>query len=452
MAIQLPQGAKMILDRLHANQYEAYVVGGCVRDSLLGKIPSDWDICTNARPDEVKACFRDHSVIDTGIKHGTVSIVCDDDIYEVTTYRSDGDYTDHRRPVSVTFVPDLESDLERRDFTMNAMAYNDEEGIIDLHGGQEDIRLGVVRCVGDADERFQEDALRILRALRFASVYNFTVASATRRAIYRNTELLHFVSSERIMSELKKLLVGQNASFVIRNNRPVFTLLFPELGKCINFKQNNMYHTYDVYDHIAHSVGAYKGKDPTVALALLLHDIGKPACYTEEDGVGHFIGHAQISYEMAKTVLTRIRTDNRLRDNVLELVLYHDARIQPSRRAVRKWLCKLGEKQFRRLLDMQRADILAHSEYHMQKHLDNCSDVETVLEEVLSEQDCFTLKDMAINGKDLIKLGIPEGKKIGEILDRLLDGVMEDMIPNEHDALLSSAQNIWKEMQTDANS
>lgn len=309
--INIPSGAASILDNLHAAKQEAYVVGGCVRDSLLGREPNDWDICTSASPEAVKKLFSDHDVIDTGIKHGTVTVLEDGAAYEVTTFRKDGNYSDGRHPDSVEFVSNVLEDLARRDFTINAMAYSVEDGLVDPYGGLRDLERKVISsCVGSPDERFTEDGLRLLRAIRFAANYGFIIADQTADSIHRNVALLKNVSVERITSELCKTLLGDGVLQVLLDYKDVFCAIVPELEPCVGFEQNNKFHQYTVYDHIAHAVAGYTGKDTTIKIALLLHDIGKPLCYTEDENGGHFYGHAPICAEIAEGVLRRMRFDN----------------------------------------------------------------------------------------------------------------------------------------------
>ena len=440
VTINIPAGANQIIKQLQKAGFKAYVVGGCVRDSLLGKEPHDWDICTNALPAEVEQCFSDHRIIETGIKHGTVTVLCDDEAYEVTTYRTDGEYTDHRRPDHVEFVSSLQADLARRDFTINAMAYNKEKGLVDMFGGLSDLNAGIIRCVGNPDDRFQEDALRILRAIRFASTYGFAVDEHTSASIHKNANLLAYVARERILVEICKTLAGKGSAEMLMAYKDVFSLIIPELKPCIGFDQNNAYHSFDVYDHIAHAVGSYAGTDNAVNLALLLHDIGKPLCYTENETGGHFPEHSKISCDLAKPVLDSLKVDNQTRHDVLELVLFHDAEIKATPKTVRRWLNRIGETQFYRLLDVRRADIAAHSEKNKQKHLDECDAVEAVLEEVLKEKQCFTMKDLHINGNDIMDLGLTQGKEVGMILNWLLDEVIEGRLENRHHDLKMAAE------------
>lgn len=443
--ITLPNGASKIIDVLSDSGFDAYVVGGCVRDSLLGLTPKDWDICTAATPKEVESCFRDYRIIETGLKHGTVTIVMDDEQYEVTTFRTDGVYSDNRRPDTVSFVKDIREDLSRRDFTINAMAYNHSVGVVDLFSGQEHLASGVISCVGNADDRFNEDALRIMRALRFASVYNFRIADETSDAIHKNTGLLKNIAVERVNTELCRFLCGQGVLELLLNYNDVITTIIPELKPCVGFEQNNRYHQYTVYDHIAHAVSNYKGTDIAIKIALLLHDIGKPTCYTKDENGGHFYGHGVPSSDISKEVLERLRFDNHTQRDVVELVLYHDAVIEPTTKTVRRWLNKVGEVQLSRLLDIRMADILAHAEGTQQSRIDICDAVREIALEIIAEAQCFTLKDLAINGKDLLELGIPEGKEIGMLLNKILSLVIDGELPNERDEIMEYIRSVSNE-------
>lgn len=434
--ITLPNGASKIIAVLSDSGFEAYVVGGCVRDSLLGLTPKDWDICTAATPQEVESCFRDYRIIETGLKHGTVTIVMNDGQYEVTTFRTDGVYSDNRRPDTVSFVKDIREDLSRRDFTVNAMAYNHSVGVVDLFGGQEHLASGVISCVGNSDDRFNEDALRIMRALRFASVYNFRIADETSDAIHKNTGLLNNIAVERINTELCRFLCGQGVLELLLGYSDVITTIIPELKPCVGFEQNNRYHQYTVYDHIAHAVSNYNGTDIAVKVALLLHDIGKPTCYTEDENGGHFYGHGVPSSDISKEVVERLRFDNRTQRDVVELVLYHDAVIEPTVKTVRRWLNKIGEIQLSRLLDIRMADILAHAEGTQQSRIDRCDAVREIATEIVAEAQCFSLKDLAVNGRDLMAIGIPEGKEIGVLLNKILSLVIDGELPNERDEII----------------
>ena len=436
----IPNGAQNIIDTLEASGYEAYVVGGCVRDSLLGIVPHDCDICTSAVPSEIESCFEDRRIVETGLQHGTVTIIEDGVSYEVTTFRIDGKYSDSRHPDKVTYTKDIDSDLSRRDFTFNAMAYNERVGLIDPFGGAFDLIRGEISCVGNANDRFKEDALRIMRALRFASTYGFTISERTNEAIHINKKLLNNIAAERIREELCKIVMGKGVLGVLLNYSDIIATIIPEIEPCIGFQQNNPYHQYTVYDHIAHAVSNYSGDDQSVKLALLLHDIGKPLCYTEDEKGGHFYGHGVYCHDVAEKVMERLRFDNRTSDEVLTLVLYHDAIIEPTTKAIKRWLNKIGPQRFCQLMDVRMADILAHTKGTQASRVDKCNMVKAVLEQVIEEEQCFSISDLAINGHNIMDLGVPEGKRVGEILKKLLDAVIAEDIENEHTALVEYAK------------
>ena len=437
--IDMPNGAALILDKLKRNGFESFCVGGCVRDSLLGLQPKDWDICTSALPEQVEEIFKDNRIIETGLKHGTVTIIMDDGQYEVTTFRTDGVYSDCRRPDNVTFVRNVEDDLARRDFTINALAY-DGERLIDLYGGVRHLEQGIIACVGNADDRFNEDALRIMRALRFASVYGFKIADETARAIHKNAKLLNNIAVERINVELCKLLCGKGAMQILLDYNDIIATIIPEFKPCIGFDQNNRYHQYTVYDHIAHAVDNYRGADSTVKLALFLHDIGKPICYTEDENGGHFHGHGIPSRDIAERVLQRLRFDNKTQRDVTELVLYHDSVIEPTPKTVKRWLNKIGEEQLLRLLDIRMADILAHAEGTQESRIERCIAVRELVDSILAENQCFTIKDLTVCGTDVLDLGVPQGKLVGEILNHLLDKIISGELDNKREVLIDEAE------------
>lgn len=444
--IDIPNGAQEVINKLQSEGYEAYVVGGCVRDSLLGLKPHDWDICTSATPDEVMNVLDAYELIPTGLKHGTVTALVKDGIvskyvgYEITTFRKDGKYKDNRHPESVEFVRSLQEDLARRDFTVNAMAYSDTTGIIDYFGGMNDLKERVITCVGSPDDRFSEDALRIIRAMRFASIYGFSIDDSAADSIHRKKAMLKNIAVERIQSELVKLLAGKGVLNVLLEYSDVMAEIIPELRDCIGFEQNNPYHQYTVYDHIAHAVSNYTGNDIAVKIALLLHDIGKPQCYFEDEKGGHFHGHALPSHDITKRVMEGLRFDNKTQTAVTELVLYHDSVIEPTVKTVKRWLNKIGEERFLQLLDVRMADIQAHAEGTQQSRIERCALLREVLEQVLTEQQCFTLKDLAVGGHDIKSVGVPEGKFVGEVLTHLLNMVIDGKIQNAQLELMAEAR------------
>lgn len=385
--ITIPRGAKAIVQGLRYEHHDAYVVGGCVRDSLLGVEPKDWDICTSATPEEMKEYFNRISVktIDTGLKHGTITVDMEQcGKFEVTTFRIDGNYSDNRHPDSVQFVDSIVQDLSRRDFTINAMAFN-PGGLVDPFHGRDDLENGIIRCVGNPDDRFKEDALRILRAMRFSSTYGFTIDEATSQSIHKNKELLLNIAAERIQAELCRMLCGKGILNVLLEYSDVIATIIPEMEPCIGFDQNNRFHEYTVYDHIAHAVANYTGIDTVVNVSLLLHDIGKPCCYTVDEKGGHFYGHGVSSHDITEKVLTKLRFDNKTKSDILELVLYHDAVIEPTPKTVRRWLNKIGEKQFSRLLDIRMADILAHAKDTQESRIERCVALGTISSEIIEQ-------------------------------------------------------------------
>ena len=432
--IQIPHGANSIIQDLRKAGFDAYVVGGCVRDSLLDLEPKDWDICTSATPLEMKAFFAERNIktIDTGLQHGTITVnLGDSEQYEVTTFRIDGNYSDSRHPDSVEFVKNIELDLARRDFTVNAMAY-DGVRIIDPFHGQDDLNRRIISCVGNPDDRFGEDALRILRAMRFASTYGFAIEEKTSQAIHRNKEKLLNIAAERIQTELCKMLCGRGVLQILLEYSDVISVIIPEMSPCIGFDQNNKYHEYTVYDHICHAVENCGLNDIVIKLSLFLHDIGKPCCYTTDENGGHFYGHGVYSRDLAEKVLDRLRFDNKTKHDVLELVLFHDAVIEPTPKTVRRWLNKIGELQFSRLVEIRLADILAHKEGTQQSRIERCVSLGIIAYEIVEQNQCFSLKDLEISGKDVMELlNIAEGKRVGFVLNKVLDAVIDGSLKNE---------------------
>jgi tRNA nucleotidyltransferase (CCA-adding enzyme) len=444
ITMKIPNDVESIISALENAGFEAYTVGGCVRDSLLGREPKDWDVCTDATPGQVKAVFANERIIETGLKHGSVTLLIGDTPYEVTTFRVDGQYSDNRHPDSVAFVANIKEDLARRDFTCNAIAYNPKTGVVDLFDGASDISARLIRCVGDPRARFEEDSLRILRALRFAATYGFTIHGDTARAMSESRHLLQNVSKERVADEFNKLIMGSNIVGLLTEHADVLFEIIPDLAPTHGFDQRNPYHIYDVYTHTLVSV-ENAAQDLVVRLAMLLHDICKPQCFTlGDDGVGHFYGHAPVGAAKAKDILRGLKYDNDTIKAVKELVFHHDAVIKVGPGSVKRWLNKLGEERFRQLLAVRRADIAAHSEL-AQPELARFDELEKVLGVVLAEGQCFTLKDLAVNGGDLIEAGMEPGKWLGKVLNALLRKVIDDELPNEKQALLDYAAR-WQEM------
>ena len=432
----MPAYAKNVLRTLEAAGHEAWCVGGCVRDTLLGRRPEDWDVTTSALPEETMAAFGTLAT-PTGLKHGTVTVRMDGHNVEVTTYRLDGNYEDHRRPDHVTFTRSLEEDLRRRDFTVNAMALGLRGELRDPFGGRTDLEKGILRCVGEPGRRFGEDALRILRGMRFAAVLGFTLEPATAAGIHDNRHLLGDIAAERIQVELFKLLCGGDAAAVLREYPDVIGVFWPEVLPMVGFDQKNHHHCYDVWEHTIHAAAAVP-PEPELRCAALLHDIGKPATFTaDENGVGHFRGHAAVSEELADGMLRRLKCATDFRETVVRLVAWHDRDIPRTDKAVRRALGKLGERDLRRLIALKRADNLAQSPayFDRQRELDKG---EAILNRLLAEDACFSLKQLAVNGRDLIEMGL-SGPAVGRMLNALLDRVVDGDIPNQRGALLKTA-------------
>ena len=439
MKIQLPEKVKVIIQTLEAAGYEAYAVGGCVRDSVLGRIPADWDITTSALPEQVKELF--HRTIDTGIEHGTVTVMMDKEGFEVTTYRVDGEYRDHRHPEQVNFTGELKEDLRRRDFTINAMAYNDRCGMVDAFGGIEDLKHGVIRCVGVARERFEEDALRILRAVRFAAQLGFEIEKETADAARALAGNLKDISAERIQTELVKLLVSPHPEMLrTAYELGITRVVLPEFDVMMETPQHHPHHMYSVGEH---TLKALEFTDPekVLRLSVLFHDFGKPQARTTADGVDHFHGHAKISAQETVRIMRRLKFDNATMDQVKRIVLYHDVRPQPDERQIRRLLHRAGEDIFPGLFQVMGADILAQSEYRKIEKLVNLERVHQVYDEILKRKDCISLKNLQVTGKDLIAAGMEPGKKIGEILNQMLEDVLETPEHNEREYLLKTYGN-----------
>ena len=436
-AIQIPDPVEEILNTLEAAGHRAWCVGGCVRDSLLGRPPRDWDVTTAALPEETMALFAARAV-PTGLRHGTVTVKTALGGVEVTTLRRDGAYRDHRRPESVTFTGSLEEDLRRRDFTVNTFAADRTGRVLDPLNGRADLEAGVLRCVGDPDRRFTEDALRILRGLRFAAQLGFRIEPETAAAIRRNRELLGDIAPERIWTELKKLLTGDRAAEVLRAYPEVAGVFWPELLPMVGFDQRNRHHCYDVWEHTLHALAAVR-PETELRLTLLLHDIGKPNCFTaDEKGQGHFYGHPAESARLAGEMLSRLRADSATRETVIRLVAWHDKNVPRPRPGVAHALAALGEQDLRRLLAVKRADNLAQApDYRfMQGEIDKA---EAILDQLLAEGACVSLRQLAVNGRDLLAMGL-SGPAVGQTLRELLNAVLDGALPNERQTLLAAVR------------
>ena len=442
--IDVPEKVEHIIDTLTAAGHEAYAVGGCVRDALLGREPADWDITTSASPYEVKALFS--RTIDTGIQHGTVTVMLGKEGFEVTTYRVDGEYEDCRHPKEVQFTKSLLEDLKRRDFTINAMAYNPAEGLIDEFDGAGDLKRGIIRCVGDAEARFGEDALRMMRAVRFDAQLGFELEEQTREAVKKLCENLRKVSAERIQTELVKMLVSPHPDRILEAWELGITgVMLPEFDVCMACMQNNPHHMDTVGEHIANAL-QYVEPDKVLRLSMLLHDIGKPQTKTTDaNGIDHFYGHAQVGEELTAKILRRLKFDNDTIRNVRRLVLHHDDRPATTSSSVRRAANRIGADLFPLYLNVCRADILAQTKETQEPKLQNLSEIESIYEQILEKQQCFTLKQLAVTGRDLIAEGIPAGPRLGEILEKLLEEVLEEPEKNEREWLMSRALEIYQE-------
>ena len=447
VSLSPPAGVGRALAALETAGWESWAVGGCVRDALLGRTPHDWDVTTAAPPEAVKAVFADKRVLETGLKHGTVTLLTEDGPVEITTFRTDGDYSDSRRPDSVAFVSDLHEDLRRRDFTVNAMAWSPLRGLRDDFGGREDLSAGIIRCVGDPAERFAEDALRILRALRFAARYGFTLEEATARALRNLRERLKKVSMERIFSELKGILTAPGAGEILRAFPEVFFTFLPEMEPMLGFDQRRpRAHHLDVWGHTALAVESAP-PDELVRLTMFFHDCGKPATFSidPETGLGRFLDHPKAGAALADELLRRLRCDSDTRRRVTELIANHQMLDGHSRRVVRRLLSRLGEEDMRRLIEVLRADARAHTPETCVKRLALADEDERMLNELLAENACLHVRDLAVNGADLMALGVSPGPVMGRILSGLLEEVMDDTLPNRREELLRRAAELWKD-------
>ena len=440
--MQAPLTVLDLISRLEQAGFSAYAVGGCVRDSLLGLVPHDWDLCTSAPPEQIRQVFRNYRTVDTGLKHGTLTVIVDHIPYEITTFRTDGPYTDHRHPDSVSFVDNLREDLARRDFTVNAMAWSPSAGLQDLFRGREDLEARVIRCVGDPEQRFSEDALRVLRALRFASVYDFQVESATAAALRRMAPDLSHVAGERIREELLKLLCGKACGRILREYPEVFGILLPELRPMFGYDQQNPHHRFDLWEHTVRGVEGVP-PDPLLRLTMLLHDTGKPVVRTtDEHGVGHYLGHQKASAEIAMKAADRLHLDNVFRDRLYTLVLHHDTPLRTQSGEVDtrpsfllRRLNRFGEENLRALFLIHRSDRMATGISSEEKEDARFRLRMEALDALLASRPCFTLKDLAVNGRDAVAAGL-RGPAVGEALQALLEAVMDGRLPNEREPLL----------------
>ena len=447
MKIDMPSAPSFIVKRLEEKGFECFAVGGCVRDSLIGREVNDWDFTTNATPDEIIQCFSDYTTIDIGKRYGTICVVIENENFEITTYRTDGDYNDARHPESVCFSKKLEDDLSRRDFTVNALAYNDKVGVVDLFNGLDDLEYGVIRCAGEPDVRFTEDALRIMRALRFASTYGFSIEQKTAESIIKNKNKLNMVASERIVVELTKLLLGDHCDFILRRYKDVIATIIPEVEVMFNFDQKSLHHNKDLWKHTVSAV-KHTPSDEIMRTTMLLHDLGKPMTVsTDEKGHCHFHNHPKLSAEMASTILKRLKYPSAFISNVRLLIEYHDVRFKPDPVIIKKYLRKIGVDNMRKLLIIQRADILAQSFYQREEKLSTLDAVCKEFERIINSDECYSLDGLNINGKDIIHLGVSKGEHIGQVLSKCLDKVIDGSLPNSKEELLEFSKHMVKSLE-----
>ena len=440
MEIYVPENIVKILETLEDKGFKAYIAGGCVRDSILGKEPNDYDITTSALPEQVKECLEGYHIIDTGIQHGTVTVVSDDDYVEVTTFRVDGEYKDHRRPESVEFSAEIEDDLSRRDFTINAMAYNLKTGLVDKFDGQKDLFRQRIRCVGNPEERFEEDALRIMRALRFASQLNYEIDDMTSDAIHKKKHLLTEVSNERISKELNGIITGASAGSILSEYSDVINVIIPEIRSCIGFEQRSRYHIYDVWTHTAMAV-EHSANDLEVRLALLLHDIAKPdCCVLDDEGNGHFPGHEKKSAEIAEQVLRRLRYSNDVVKCVCELIKFHYVTPVDDKIVVKRLLSAIGPQYFFKRTEMRKGDSRAKQSFCFER-VQILENMEKKGREILAAKECISVSQLDINGVDVSDMGV-QGKNIGEILNTLLSMVIEGSVDNVKCELKKAAEDL----------
>ncbi len=430
MQFDFPNQVIGIIEQLNLAGYDAYIVGGAVRDQILGVPLTDFDITTNAKVDEIKEVFSDCKIIETGIKHGTVTIIKNSFIYEITTFRQDGKYSDLRHPESVKFVTSLNEDLSRRDFTINAMAYSPKSGLVDLFDGLGDLKNGVIRTVGDAEKRFNEDGLRILRAVRFSSKLGFKIEDETFKAMLKCKDNLDKISVERIFSEMTKTLCGKYAESALRDNHEILFKIIPELACEYMYKQNSLSHDYDVFEHTLKAISYTESHTPTIMWTLLLHDVGKPHCYVLGlDGFGHFPGHMEKSSEIADKLLKRLKASNEIREKVVILTKYHDASFKNGKIAVKKFIAKFGKDIFADLLTVKKADCLAHSEHGIAKYYPEVELITNAFSEIQNNNECCSLSDLAINGNDILDMGV-KSKDVGKLLNIALNKVFEGKLNN----------------------
>lgn len=437
--IKIPVNANKLIGLLQQAGYSAYVVGGCVRDSIIGRIPHDWDICTSATPTEMLKIFNDFQIIETGLQHGTITVIVDGEAYEITTFRIDGEYSDKRRPDCVSFTSKLEKDLSRRDFTINALAYNDIEGLIDPFGGVADIKNRLIRCMGNPWDRFDEDALRVLRALRFSCQLGFAIENSTSAAVLDKAYLLSNISKERINGEFCKMLCTKNFAMTMINYSTVFCQFIPIINDMVNFDQKNPAHEHFLWHHIASALNRCGSLDLITRLAIFFHDFGKPYCYQEDvEGFRHYKGHDKVGAEIVNELMISLKFDNKTRNAVTTLVYYHESSLEIDAANIKRWLNKLGVEQFKRLLTVHVANIKGSRYNYDIEQLIKVTKIEENLSKILNNDECYSLATLAVNGSDLIALGIHPGTYIGRTLNDLLKLVINGEIENDKEVLLNT--------------
>ncbi len=445
MNFKLPEKVNNIINLLKADGYEAYAVGGCVRDMVMGIEPHDFDITTSALPEETEKVFANFRLVETGIKHGTVTVISEHEPFEITTYRIDGDYLDNRHPESVSFSRNLKDDLSRRDFTVNTLCFNETDGIVDLFGGTEDIKKGIIRCVGDPEKRFSEDALRIMRALRFSATLGFSIEKETARCIHSQKDLLKNIAAERIRDEFTRLITGKNAMSVLREYHDVIEVFIPEFAALFGCEQNTPFHIYDVAEHTLHALDSAEN-DRVLKITMLFHDIGKPLAKTTDiNGIDHFKGHATIGAKMCVDILKRLRYDNKTVERVSTLVAIHSECCPKTKAEAKLMLCEVGEEYYRNFMRVRRADCLAKADPHSpDKELKK---MQALLDEITENNECYSLKELKINGNDIKALGVTDGKAINRILQKLLFEVIRDNKKNSKSRLIARAKTLSEESE-----
>lgn len=452
MDFKVVQQVNEIIEKLNSYGFEAYAVGGCVRDMVLGREPEDWDITTSATPQQVKKIFK--RTVDTGIQHGTVTVLMDKEHYEVTTYRLDGIYEDNRHPKEVSYTSSLTEDLKRRDFTINAMAYNEKEGFIDLFGGLSDLENGIIRCVGSPEERFGEDALRILRAVRFSAQLGFGIEEETMKAIRAKAENLMSISAERIRAELTKLLLsGHPERLRTLYETGITKLILPEFDTMMATEQKNVHHIYSVGEHTIRTVcevangpeaAKFNQREKTILRwTMLLHDVEKPSTLSiGKDGQYHFYGHQEKGAQAAGKILRRLKFDNDTIDSVVHLIRWHDYRFVLTPVGMRKAMSRVGREYMEMLFEVSRADTSAKNPVYTDEEYAKLETAAKLYREINEKGDCICLKELSVNGKDLIEAGFQPGKELGNVLNRLLAAVLENPEFNRHELLMDMAKQI----------